>query len=165
MFGFCGRRIFSVVQVDVVLRRGTPADFPAAAEVYLRTRHASVPAIPPSVHDDDDVRSWFPGFAAEMELWVGEVDGSIVALMTLGEDFVEQLYVLPEHQGRGIGEALLGVAKQQRPHRLQLWAFESNVRAWHFYERFGFVAVQRTEGDNEEGAPDVRYEWTPADRQ
>ncbi|MBA3264774.1 MAG: hypothetical protein H0T14_00160 [Nocardioidaceae bacterium] len=32
--------------------------------------------------------------------------------------------------------------------------------ARRFYERLGFVAVQWTDGDNEERALDVRYEWT-----
>ena len=43
----------------------------------------------------------------------------------------------------------------------QLWTFQSNHGARRFYERHGFVAVQHTDGDNEEGAPDVRYEWRP----
>ena len=29
-----------------------------------------------------------------------------------------------------------------------------------FYERHGFTAVAATNGDNEEGAPDVRYHWS-----
>lgn len=31
--------------------------------------------------------------------------------------------------------------------------------ARRFYERHGFVVVDATEGDNEEGAPDVCYQW------
>jgi len=29
-----------------------------------------------------------------------------------------------------------------------------------FYEGHGFVAVDMTEGDNEDGSPDVRYRWS-----
>jgi phosphinothricin acetyltransferase len=43
--------------------------------------------------------------------------------------------------------------------QIQLWTFQSNSGARRFYERHGFVAVQTTEGDNEEKAPDVRYVW------
>ena len=28
----------------------------------------------------------------------------------------------------------------------------------------GSIATDATDGDNEEGAPDVRYEWRPSDR-
>ena len=41
-----------------------------------------------------------------------------------------------------------------------LWVFESNRRAQAFYERHGFVAVERTDGTgNEEQEPDIRYAW------
>jgi hypothetical protein len=49
------------------------------------------------------------------------------------------------------------------PEGLQLWTFQSNVRAHKFYERHGFIAVETTDGSgNEEQAPDVRYVWTPS---
>lgn len=35
------------------------ADAAAAADLYLFDRHAAVPAIPPPVHSDEDVRHWF----------------------------------------------------------------------------------------------------------
>ena len=44
---------------------------------------------------------------------------------------------------------------------MQLWAFQSNTGALRFYERHGFVAVEETDGDNEERAPDVRMVWRP----
>ena len=60
--------------------------------------------------------------------------------------------------GRGIGSALLAVAKRERPQGLRLWAFQTNTGARRFYERHGFVEVRRTDGrDNEERAPDVLY--------
>jgi GNAT superfamily N-acetyltransferase len=69
--------------------------------------------------------------------------------------------VLPDWTGRGIGARLLDLAKVLRPDRLELWTFAANIGARRFYERHGFLAVDATDGDNEEGAPDVRYEWRP----
>jgi GNAT superfamily N-acetyltransferase len=146
-----------------IVRRGSETDYDGAVEVYIRTRAASVPAIPPSVHDEEDVRGWFPGFAAKYELWVADDDGAVVGMMMISDTFVEQLYILPSHQGGGTGAELLGIAKRERPGGLQLWAFESNVGARRFYERHGFVEVRRTDGDNEEGAPDVLYQWGPSE--
>ncbi len=86
-----------------------------------------------------------------------------IAMMVLDRDWVEQLYVDPDWTGRGIGTRLIDLAKRLRPSGLQLWAFQSNVRAHRFYERHGFLAVERTDGTaNEERAPDVRYVWRPA---
>jgi hypothetical protein len=55
----------------------------------------------------------------------------------------------------------MAVAKRRRPSGLKLWTFAANVRARRFYECHDFVAAGSTAGDNEGGAPDVRYVWTP----
>jgi ribosomal protein S18 acetylase RimI-like enzyme len=78
--------------------------------------------------------------------------------MVLDGDWVDQLYVDPELTGREIGSRLLAVAKRERPRGLRLWAFASNTGARRFYERHGFIEVDRTDGHrNEEGAPDILY--------
>ncbi len=53
------------------VRRAVPADAEAAADVWLRSRHASVAVIPAPVHtDDDDVRDWFTTVVLpSRELW------------------------------------------------------------------------------------------------
>jgi GNAT superfamily N-acetyltransferase len=119
-----------------------------------------VPAIPAPVHDDDDVRNWFRDVVMPArEVWVAVTSRGIEALMVLQGDWLDQLYVSPDYTGRGAGSRLVGVAKERRPEHLQLWTFQTNAGARRFYERHGFVAVDATDGDNEEGAPDVRYEW------
>jgi len=56
---------------------------------------------------------------------------------------------------------LIAIAKQERPDGLKLWTFQANTGARPFYEHHGFAATGSTSGDNEEGAPDVRYVWRP----
>ena len=145
------------------IRRGGAHDARAAAGLYLRAREAALRAgsIPAGVHDDDDVRGYFASRIVEdCELWVAEQDGALAGILVLDGDFVDQLYVEPGLTGRGIGSALLAVAKRERPQGLQLWAFQTNTGARRFYERHGFVEVRRTEGrDNEERAPDVLYAY------
>lgn len=85
----------------------------------------------------------------------------LVGIAVLDDDWVDQLYVDPDHTEHGIGVKLMSVAKQQRPSGLRLWTFQSNVGARRFYEGHGFIATSATDGNNEEGAPDVRYEWSP----
>jgi GNAT superfamily N-acetyltransferase len=149
------------------IRRGRAADAADAAEVYLRARHAAVPAVPALVHGNDDVRRWFRDVVvAERELWVAEdIEAGIVALLVLDGEWLDQLYVEPGLTGRGIGALLLDVAKRERPSGLQTWAFQSNVAALRFYERHGFEEMEHTDGaGNEEGAPDVRLMWQPDGR-
>lgn len=148
----------------VRVRRAEQPDVGPAAEVYLRSRHAAVPAIPPLVHDDNEVRDWFAEVVfVRQVLWIAQdASGAVVGLMVLDGDFVDQLYVDPAHAGGGIGSELLAVARSLWPGGLQLWTFQSNDGAKRFYERHGFTAVEWTDGTgNEERAPDVRYVWRP----
>jgi GNAT superfamily N-acetyltransferase len=86
---------------------------------------------------------------------------SSTPLVPTGEE-LEQLYVDPAWTGRGLGTQFVELAKQQRPGGLQLWTFESNVRAQRFYEHHGFTVAERTNGSsNEERSPDLRYVWLP----
>jgi GNAT superfamily N-acetyltransferase len=76
---------------------------------------------------------------------------------------VEQLYVRPDRIGRGVGRALLELAKRRRPDGLDLYCFAANDRARRFYERNGFEAVAFGDGSgNEERQPDVLYRWRPS---
>jgi GNAT superfamily N-acetyltransferase len=144
----------------LTFRRATVADATAVAEVWLRARRAAAPAIPPTVHDDDDVRRWVATVLIPTgATWVFVDEGQIVAMMSMGDGWIEQLYVDPAYQRNGVGSALVDFAKLRWPGGLDLWAFQSNSGARRFYERHGFVAVETTHGDNEEGAPDVRYHW------
>ncbi len=144
------------------LRRARPHEADAVATVWLRSRRASIPSIPPPTHTDDEVRAWFAEVVLPTrEVWVADDAGVVVALLVLDEQGIDQLYVDPEHVGRRIGSELLALAKQRRPAGLELWTFQANVGARRFYEGHGFVEVAVTSGDNEEGAPDVRCSWRP----
>ncbi len=116
--------------------------------------------IPEPVHTDEDVRRWVAAILVPQGgTWVLERAPGVVGMMTLGDGWIEQLYVDPDHLGQRVGAGLLRHAKRLFPGGLDLWTFQSNTRARLFYESHGFVAVEETLGDNEEGAPDVRYHW------
>jgi GNAT superfamily N-acetyltransferase len=145
------------------IRAAASTEAHALAALWLRSRAASFPAIPATVHTDAEVNEWFEDVVLpNREVWVAEQAGTAVALLVLENDWVDQLYVEPTATGGGIGGALLDHAKDRRPTGLRLWTFRDNANARRFYERHGFVVVAETAGDNEEHAPDVCYEWRPA---
>ena len=149
----------------MLIRRAAADEALIAADLYLVSRAGAGALIPPPVHDADDTRRWMRDeFFGRAEVWfaAGEDDTPLALLALEGADWLEQLYVLPSAQGRGIGRALLEHAKLQRPGGLQLWAFASNTPARRFYESHGFTIAEETDGrGNEERAPDVRYRWMP----
>jgi GNAT superfamily N-acetyltransferase len=145
---------------SAILRRATGGEASALADLWLRSRYASVPAIPRPAHRDDDVREWFARVVLPTrEVWIAEVNEHLVALVVLDGDWIDQLYVDPEWFGRGLGSQLVNLAKELRPAGLDLWTFQSNERARRFYERHRFRPQEVTDGENEEGVPDVRYRW------
>jgi GNAT superfamily N-acetyltransferase len=146
----------------MLVRRARLQEADEIAALWLRSRSASIPHIPAPVHTDDEVRAFFEHVVLpEREVWVGDDGDAVVAVLALKDDWVDQLYVEPARTGQGIGQQLIAQAKQRRPRGLRLWTFEANLGARRFYERHGFVIVGSTPGANEEGAPDVCYEWLP----
>ena len=142
-----------------VLRRAGPTDASAIADIQIAAFRATYDF--GMAHSDEEVRAWIgETLLPTTETWVAEAGGAVVAFMSLGDGWVEQLYVAPGHTGRGIGSRLIALAKERRPAGLQLWTFQVNVGARRFYERHGFTAVEMTDGaGNEERQPDVRFAW------
>lgn len=149
---------------DLLLRPATADDAAAVARVHLLARAGAVAdgTMPPGVRADDQVRSWLAERVELDEVWVAQVEGDPVAYLRLTEEWLDDLYVLPTHAGRGIGSALLELAQALRPDGFGLWVFVTNRPARDFYAARGLREVERTDGrDNEERAPDLRMLWEP----
>ncbi|MET7618234.1 GNAT family N-acetyltransferase [Streptomyces sp. NPDC005408] len=147
---------------ELVFRRADDSDAADLADVWLRSFTAALPTVR-RAHSDDEVRDWFSYVVVpQYETWVAVAQGSVIGLMVLDGGELEQLYLDPSWRGRGLGDRFVDLAKQQRPGGLGLWTFQVNEPAQRFYERHGFVVVERTDGQhNEEREPDVRYAWRP----
>lgn len=146
-----------------ILRRATDRDAGAAAHVWLRSFAAGLPTVR-RAHSDDEVRSWFAAVVvSQLETWVAVTpEEEVLGVLALDGSELEQLYLAPEYRGRGLGDRFVDLAKERRPDGLDLWCFQVNAPARRFYERHGFHPVEWTEGTrNEEGEPDVRYQWRP----
>jgi GNAT superfamily N-acetyltransferase len=143
-----------------LVRPATAADALEIAEVFLASRHDALPYLP-ALHTDDETRRWMADVVlTRSEVWVAELDDGIVGFLAVSGDHLDHLYVRPGYYRQGIGDRLLSKAKEISPRRLRLFTFQRNARARTFYERRGFVPVDVNDGSrNEEGEPDVLYEW------
>jgi len=146
----------------IIVRRATAADAAEIATVYVASRRGAAAWLP-TVGTDAEIRDFvIMKMVPEQETWVADAGGRIVAVMVLNSDMVDQLYVWPDAQRRGVGDRLLAHAKQLRPAGLRLHTFQRNAPARRFYEDRGFVATKFTDGaTNMEREPDVLYEWIP----
>ncbi|HLK57658.1 MAG TPA: GNAT family N-acetyltransferase [Chthonomonadaceae bacterium] len=158
----------------VRFRPATLEDAPQVAEVYLASRMAFLP-FAPSAHSDEEVRSWIANrlipagnvtvAVTTLESGHGETE-EVVGMMALereeGFGWIDQLYLAPSAVGRGIGTQLLERARAELEPPIRLYTFQANTGARRFYERHGFRALAFGDGTgNEEGCPDVLYEWAP----
>jgi GNAT superfamily N-acetyltransferase len=144
------------------IRPAEAGDADAIAEVHRLSMRDALPYLP-DLHSEDEDRAWVANVVLpHQEVWVAEARGRVVGVAALDGDMLAQLYILPGEQGRGIGSALLAKAMAHRPGGIRLYAFQRNWRARGFYERRSFVAVEFGDGTgNEEGEPDVLYQWKP----
>lgn len=162
MTGHAKRGDATARQVD--LRRATLDDAPEIADVWLTSFRATYPGWP-QVHTDNQVRSWIHDVVVKHEeSWVAvDQTGTIAGFMALTATDLDQLYVLPDRTGRGIGSQLVALAKRRRPDGLRLYTFQVNTGARRFYERRGFRVIDLNPGErNEEQQPDIQYAWGPA---
>jgi GNAT superfamily N-acetyltransferase len=145
------------------LRQARPSDAVAIAALHLAARREAMPYLP-ALHGDDEVRAWMRDtLLPRAEVWIAEIAEEPVGYLALVDDILDHLYVAPGHQGRGVGSLLLAKAKALRPAGLRLYTFQRNRRARAFYGARGFAPVGFSDGaGNQEGEPDVLYEWRGA---
>jgi GNAT superfamily N-acetyltransferase len=145
-----------------VLRQLALTDMGAAAQVHRIAFDQAMPRLV-GLHTPEEDR-WFyrEHVIKTCRVWGRFDQDALSGLIAFRDGWVEQLYVLPAAQGRGVGTELLDVAKRACE-RLELWTFQCNERARRFYEARGFALVEQTDGArNEEKEPDARYVWARA---
>ncbi len=81
-------------------------------------------------------------YLPKSETYVYLSDGDLVGFISLLDDHIGGLFVHPQAQGQGIGNALVLYAAELRGD-LTVNAFVLNDRAVRFYERLGFVEQGR----------------------
>lgn len=131
----------------------------AAAQVHRRSFDAQLPWLSDLHTPEEDTGYFRDHVFRDCTVW-GIFAGDVLAgMIAFRPGWVDQLYVLPEYQGKGIGHSLLELA-QANSDELQLWTFQKNDAARRFYKKHGFAAVEFTDGaGNEEREPDMRYHW------
>jgi len=141
-----------------VIRRATEQDVEEIVAIF-EPSFATLDFLP-QLHTHDENLAFFRRSVAEGEAYV-----TTDAFALLRDDTLSHLYVHPASIGRGLGHALFEHVKTVRPDGFEFWVFQENDRARRFYEAHGAVPVEFGDGSgNEEGAPDVRYEWRPTAR-
>ena len=139
---------------DLVVRRARPEDLDAVGEV-------TVAAYADFTGAEDDYVDRLRDAASrdrEAELWLAELDGTVVGTVTItlegspwreigepGEGEFRMLAVSPEARRRGVGEALTRLVfdrfRELGAHAIVLSSLAEMTAAHRVYERLGFVRL------------------------
>jgi GNAT superfamily N-acetyltransferase len=137
----------------VRIREASPADLDALFDVQKAASTAAYAHVyPPDryPYPDDAIRREIARRlgSEETAYFVAEEDDRIVGFAGVSPGWVEQLYVLPELQGHGVGSALLESAVEHRREagdtELRLWTLEDNEAGRRFYEARGWRLATET---------------------
>ena len=72
------------------------------------------------------------------QLYLLRLDGRAAGIVSVTGNLIEDLYILPDCQNRGLGTALLRYAVSRCEGLPTLWILENNVNAARLYHRLGF---------------------------
>ena len=93
-------------------------------------------------------------------LHVADDSGVIAAMLALHlpDNYLDQLFVAPEYQGKSLGRMLLAFTRKHLPDEIWLRCVRENEKAWRWYEREGFVFEKET-ADAITGRVMKYYRW------
>jgi putative acetyltransferase len=152
----------------MMIRPYRPEDLDPVVDLWYDTWHATFPDLRHHESKEEWRRRFETEIAVEERVYVAEVDGRLAGFLAVkdrgdGQGYLHEIFVAPELQGRGVGSALMEMAKSLAPAGLRLHTLLRNTQAAAFYERHGFTQVST--GIGRVGLPNAQYAWTPsADR-
>ncbi|TDD48486.1 N-acetyltransferase [Kribbella antibiotica] len=134
----------------IAVRRAVPEDLDAVRQIGLTTWPVAYAGLASPEFIVDGLAQWWSPEVVERGIRTGitlvaEEDDVLIGMAGVGreEDFwvLWKLYVLPDHQGKGVGKALLDAAVAALPDGtpgLLLDVLVQNTKAIDFYASYGF---------------------------
>jgi ribosomal protein S18 acetylase RimI-like enzyme len=121
------------------IRKAKPDDTPQLEVLYQRTCRETFTSRPQDTFQMGD----YAKSVREDEVWVAEEHGKIIGFVSTypADNFVHNLFVYSEHQGRGIGSSLMQRAEANLARPMTLKIAMDNLDVCAFYEKQGWSQV------------------------
>ena len=146
--------------MTIAIRPYRAEDHRATARLWLASWRSTGLAVA-RLATEEVLRDRIPReLAAGWDAHLAGEDGRLVGFLALkpASGCLDQLFVAPAAQDKGVGRMLLDFAKERLPDGLWLHAAAENIRACRFYERNGLRRGE-TRTHPALGHPIVTYRW------
>lgn len=128
------------------LRPGFAEDLRDVHEVFLAASRGE--GQPVEWRTPEEVRTWSLGLLDQpgRDLWLACHGEELLGFVLLEGAWLNLIFVHPDRQARGVGDALLQLVKAMHPSGFGLRVHQANERARAFYRRHGLVELEATDG-------------------
>lgn len=130
--------------MKVIVRDFFEADRATLREVFVAARDTSFSWAPLGVHQLED----FDASTAGEKILAAEVSCTPIGFASIwrADNFLHNLFVHPQHQGFGVGKALLAGCDKYFSGIPRLKCLKANERAKQFYQSQGWSVCSEAEG-------------------
>lgn len=141
-----------------MIRKATLDDIDEIIDIWLSASIQSHDFVPASfwIEQADNMRHIY---LPNSDVYVYQSAATITGFYALCDDTLAAIFVKPEHQGQGIGKALLNHAKAQRQ-TLTLTVYKANQASCQFYLSQGFNA-EGEQIDSHTHQPEILMTYQP----
>jgi GNAT superfamily N-acetyltransferase len=145
----------------LIVRAATQDDYPVLADLWFDSWMSIGISNETDLSREGVRERFYTEAATRWRLFAAEREGTLVGILALvpEECRIDQIFVVPEGKGAGIGRLLMNHAKSVLPERIVLVTHTDNHRARSFYEHHGF-RLDRTEDDPVHRRQKCHYVWT-----
>ncbi len=124
-----------------MIRKHKEQDLEQIIDVWYQSSSLAHPFLSPSFVEkvkSDMTNIYIPG----SETWVYEIDNTIVGFISMLDNEIGGLFVLPNNLSKGIGTKLVDFIKKEHLD-LEVEVFEKNIIGRAFYDKYGFQRIKK----------------------
>ncbi|WP_191859286.1 N-acetyltransferase [Hanstruepera ponticola] len=119
-----------------MIRKHIPSDLEPILEIWYQSSTLAHPFLEDNFVEQVKTAMrdmYIPG----SETWVYEENNNILGFISMMDNEIGGLFVLPNHHGNGIGTQLVNFIKPMHK-RLEVEVFDKNTIGRAFYDKYGF---------------------------